>query len=1027
LEDILKESDYNDFTVAWGGFTEHGVGEPVRIVLQGIETIVNACLSQKDADAWIAHLRTEIRPVELRPLGLYSTILAELVDNVNEVSKDNEKYCYEKYYTDEEDDASTHSKSTESLSLALTSGNRSLDMLRMAVRALLRCICAFHGQPIVLIFEHVEFADTTSQHILRTLGGDVRTQNLLLVTTHGPSAKKGIKDISTELTSSSHHRHQRELKYHHTLINLNPLSSQEMVEYVKGWSDDAIWTHELAGWLHTKTNGDPRLAMGLILKLVEVNIIQWQDGQCQCDMERVLASDTGELIDDEMSRTFHKLPYDVQIALVHAACMGQDSFSLSMLCSALYGPLLQSTELIQSQKELEQRLEVAVHAKLLCHYTVSPKKYQFQQPTFPDKIRDSLLPSNVNLQSLYQKMGENLLHLARETTVQDVVKHNQLLLQAVHLLNMGPTDDGTISQSLAELNHQAASIAFERAYIFTASAFCQAGLTYLPSQVRWRDYYDLALCLSILYGRVLYAQGNLDECEHTTRTVLTNARSFEDKKGSYEVLVKCLFQQQRGIDAIAVATEALAELGVYVPRSNISLKLVIARQAWRTQSILHHRGLESLSSLPMCMDTKVESRKIFLHLIGEVSNNTANDDMLAYSITRRGLEFLKHGSSTPLDLVCIAVQCAILDDHKAASRLVDIANEMMDNSIPVIHRISCTIISTFFIEHWRSPTTLCLERTLQCRDIILEYGYVDELFYCSIMYGFFYFHSGLPLPPLEKDMKKTDEMLVDFGLHTCSALLQPFLQFIQNLVGQSEKATVLTGHTMEQSESLRKSQETENRRSHQTVQMFRMMLCYFFGDLQQAVKLSHEMFVAIEEGPSPMLCPRLAFQGLLYFANAHATGKPRFARRGRSYLRRLQKMLRRKCPNVFHYVALLEAEDLAFVYRKSKNTEALRRRYDNSIAASGRLGILHIQALANERAGLFFLRKGEMTWASTYLTQAHVLYREWGAVAKSSALEEEHGDLIDNSQVGQGTSHRGRERLSLTKRLDRATSLSLDI
>jgi len=1024
LQKILDESNQGEFIVGWGLFVEHGVEEPVRILIQVVETIVDSCLGRKDAEAWIARLRTELRPVELRPLGLYSTMLAELADHVNVAEGD------EKHNTDDEEDASTYSKSTESLSFALTSGNRNLDMLRMALRALLRCVCAHHEQPIVMVFEHVEFADATSQLILQTLGEDDKAQNVLLVTTHGPSAEREIKDSSSDLTTSSHHRRRRGYNYHYTLINLKPLTLQEIVDYVKGWSDNsASWTQELASWLHDETEGDPKSVMKLVVKLAELNIISTRDGKCYCDMERIKSPTTFELVENEMSRNFRNLPHDVQVALAHAACLGQETFSLSMLHYALDGTHLESNQFKQSRTELQQRLELAVQAKLLCHHPVSPTKYQFQESTSAEQIRENLLPFDMNLQSMQQRMGENLLHLAEETTNQDLVNRNQMLLQAVYLLNMGSKHDGTTSHRLAELNCQAAVIAFEKAYVYTASTFCQAGIGCLPRHVRWGDFYDLALRLSVLYGRILYAHGNLAKCESTTRTVLTNAKSFEDKIQSYEVLIKCLVQQQRGIDAVSVARKALAELGVGVPRNRLSLKLVTAGQFLRTQTLVRRREYERLTTLPDCLDTKIESRKLFLSLIAEIANITADDDMLAYSITRSGLELLQHGptSSMPLDITGIAIQCAMLDDHENAFRILDIANATMDNSTPAIHRLKSTIFGAFFIEHWRNPVTFCLEKTLQCRDMILEDGYVDELFYSSIMYGFFYFHSGLPLPPLEKDMRKIEEMLVDFGFHTCCALLRPFLQFVQNLMGQSEKATVLTGNTMEQAESLRTSQTTYNRRSHQTIQMFRMILCYLFGDLHQAVMLSHEMFFAIVEGPSPMLCPRLAFQALIYFANAHVTGKSRYARRGRSYLRRLQKMLRRKCPNVFHFVALVEAEDLAFVYRKRKNTEALRRRYDKAIAAAGRLGILHIQALANERAGLFFLRKGEVTWASTYLTQAHVLYREWGAVAKSKVMEGEHGDLIDISQEGKGTSFRGRERLDVSKRVVRATSMSLEI
>lgn len=296
-------------------------------------------------------------------------------------------------------------------------------------------------------------------------------------------------------------------------------------------------------------------------------------------------------------------------------------------------------------------------------------------------------------------------------------------------------------------------------------------------------------------------------------------------------------------------------------------------------------------------------------------------------------------------------------------------------------------------------------------------------------YGFYYFQCGLKLDPLEHDLKKTEEMLLDFGFHNSTALLEPFLQTVQNLLGMSADPTTLTGSTMNQDDALRLSLSTKNQRASQMICMFRMILNYIFNETAESLKMSKELFPAYAEGPALMLRLRLAFQALAHYAMAHETGKVRYARRGRRFLRRLESMLARGCPNVFHYLALVRAEEFAFLHRKSRDLSAVRRMYDDAIAASGRLGVLHIQAIANERAGLFFLSRkdeSERAWAPVYLTRSWSLYEEWGSLAKSQQMIDVHGDLIHSSNFWRSSSLRARERVDFSPRVNRSKSFCLD-
>jgi hypothetical protein len=97
---------------------------------------------------------------------------------------------------------------------------------------------------------------------------------------------------------------------------------------------------------------------------------------------------------------------------------------------------------------------------------------------------------------------------------------------------------------------------------------------------------------------------------------------------------------------------------------------------------------------------------------------------------------------------------------------------------------------------------------------------------------------------------------------------------------------------------------------------------------------------------------------------------------------------------------LLHAEALS---GSSAESEVVRRSFDDAIAMAGRLGFLHNQALGNERAGVYFLEKGDNAWASTYLGRARRIFTEWGATAKANQMDLECRDLF-KSEPRPGTS-----------------------
>merc|ERR1712151_1220940 len=95
--------------------------------------------------------------------------------------------------------------------------------------------------------------------------------------------------------------------------------------------------------------------------------------------------------------------------------------------------------------------------------------------------------------------------------------------------------------------------------------------------------------------------------------------------------------------------------------------------------------------------------------------------------------------------------------------------------------------------------------------------------------------------------------------------------------------------------------------------------------------------------------------------------------------------------NCLNKLSLLEAE-LAAAHCDIENAEAC---YVKAISLSRQFEFINEEALACERAGLFFLEMNSLEKACQYLLQSYNCYKEWGAVAKMEHLIEIHPFLQD--------------------------------
>jgi hypothetical protein len=92
-------------------------------------------------------------------------------------------------------------------------------------------------------------------------------------------------------------------------------------------------------------------------------------------------------------------------------------------------------------------------------------------------------------------------------------------------------------------------------------------------------------------------------------------------------------------------------------------------------------------------------------------------------------------------------------------------------------------------------------------------------------------------------------------------------------------------------------------------------------------------------------------------------------------------------------IVLIEAE--ALISTKDPPTLKIKKVYEEAIRSAKDAELLHIEALASERAALYFIGAGLGGNAPEYLKKAHFAYEQWGATAKAAQLEHLYPQYLD--------------------------------
>lgn len=512
----------------------------------------------------------------------------------------------------------------------------------------------------------------------------------------------------------------------------------------------------------------------------------------------------------------------------------------------------------------------------------------------------------------------------------------------------------------------------------------------------WNSHRRLTLEVYNASAEIERACGDFDKALDMATAVACRVDGLEALRAT-RVIVDCLGVQTRLTEAIYEAKRALDLVGEGLPPRFGRLR--IWTETAKLKRLLKQFSREGLLSLPEMRTPEKREAIQLLNSVYRFAWETENEALLTGVCLRLMRVTLKYGQCkwTPFVYATFAMMLSSFGDVALGRTFLNLSEDLVAKRGESTLVTPRTNFATYtFANHFTQPLIHSLEPCLDAHRIGLRTGEVEYGSLALSTYACVYVVHGLSLTNFLADMQFCSQQLTYFGQEAALSILRPCQQFAVSLSQGTLNPSEFAGEAMDGGDGATSARESVRL-------TLRLILYYLFDELELALAA----YSALEKRKhgvatrTHFLFPfRLLYSGLLMFRLARRrdlSGK--YRRTALRHLKKIEELANQGAVNAQPMMCLLRAE--AQVFATPKTTRSSRQSFDAAVVAAARSGMAHLQALANERAGIHAIQSCSVEsatsdgWAGHYLTKAVTLYAEWGAFGKVEKLQKEHGALME--------------------------------
>ncbi|MBK4731982.1 AAA family ATPase [Oxynema sp. CENA135] len=833
--------------------------------------------------------------------------------------------------------------------------------------------------PLTIFLDDLQWADSASLHAIELMLSDLETRHLFII-----GAYRHQEVGATHLLRTTLETLEKE-GIPIANIHLKPLNLKQICQLIADTlHDEAEAVRPLAKLTLQKTGGNPFFVSQFLKTLHEKGAIAFDFDRhsWQWDLKQIQQTKIADNIVELTLENLKKLPPLTQDLLKMAACLGS-SFQTQTLALVSDRP----------EAEIGRELMSAVRSGAIattCDFDDRGyiREYQFTHDRVQQAAYASIAPRE--RAAMHLKIGRSLWQHT------DNLAEN--LFKIVDCLDFGVDSihDRHERERVAELN----AIAGEKAKAANAYAaaigYFNVGLQLLSTDA-WEQYYDLTLRLYREAAEVAYLAGDYDRLEELAEIVCDRARTLLDRVKVYEVKIEAYKARGQNREAIAIARPLLQQLGFELPEAptpeQIGDVLETTARCWRD------RGVESLRDLPPMRDPEhLAAMRIANRLFAPIFITVPT--LLPVLVGKQVQLSIAHGNAPSSCYAYVnygLILCGIVGEIEIGYQFGQLALKSIEppNMAQYIAQVRGPFHAGIAIGKEHLKDSLAPLRAAYQKG--LEFG---DLYYattCAFVYSLHGLFSGVELDRLDSQIAAYRDAIAQLQQTTTLTYTSIYHQTLLNLVHPSETPWQLCGDAFDERQQLGVIVETKDRYALCAIFVNKLFLAYLLdgsADLSELLENSAEYL----DGATGTLLVRLFhFYGALTRLKLYpsATEKQRQSHLEAVELscQKLQNWAEFAPMNYAHKYHLVAAERARVLGGKIEAIE----HYDRAIELARQHQYLNEEALANERAALFYRDWGKPKIARVYLAEAYYAYQRWGAIAKVKQLERQYPDWIDSS------------------------------
>ena len=843
--------------------------------------------------------------------------------------------------------------------------------------------------PLVIFLDDLQWADGASLKLIELILTDSNIQHLLIIGAYRDNEIHPTHSLMLMINQLN----QAELKINY--IHLKPLTLEAVSQLIADTLyDDIVSVKSLAELVLKKTEGNPFFMNEFLKMLYSENLLTFTYGKrsrgfWQWDIEKIEAQNITDNVVNLMINKIKKLPKLTQKTLQFAACIGAffDLNTLTIIskssASKVYKELSFALEsgLILTNSELDDQL-------LIQDYKFSHDRVQQAAYALIDPIEKQ----EIHLQMGYLLL-ENVQPELLSEQVFEIVDH--LNLGLVNRQNIGSFLRENIDKNaIAKLNLIAGQKAKSANAYQAAAEYFNQGLNFLD-QTSWETAYPLTLALHQAAIEVAYLKGDFQEMETWGNIILNQAKNALDTVKVYEAKIQALVSQGNLKAAIKIGLKALKILGISLPEkpshSNINYRLK------QTALLLNKYEIKDLINLPPMVDSQALAAMYILSSI--TASAYISDPKLFLLVTTSQIKLsIQYGNTTEsaMGYACYgALLCGLIEDIESGYQFGVLASNLVKklNAQKIKAKVDDALAG--HIIAWKDHCQKIRPIAIEGYYSGLENGELEFSSYCGFWVCVSPYFVGHELREIEQEMATYSEAIRQ-KQEAAVNWIAIFWQAIQNLLGESKNPTQLTGNIYNEKLSLSRAISTSDRVQINFFYLNKLILSYLFGQDDQARDNAILAEQHLEGVMGMIVVPIFYFYDSLVHlrlsTSAGISDTELWINRVNQNQNKMQKWADHAPANFLNKFYLVEAEKSRVM---GKILEA-EDYYEKAIYRAAENKFIQEEALAYELAAEFYLGRGRLKIAQTYMKEAHYLYKRWGATAKVEDLETKYPQLISS-------------------------------